>query len=160
MTETTNPHAVPGSSFHWLRSGVLYRSKATDPAVISFTSKSEVSRRGQTVVITADLLGACPWLDLLGDEQGQVERWGEIRIAPGDWPSDLPTWTPGTREQEEAYDAARREAWGRPVGPERDAALTELRRVWGNGPATSRTLSHITGDEQRTKPQPRERVRY
>lgn len=156
---TTNPHTVPGSSFHWLTSGTLYRTRKADPGHLDFSSMSEVSKRGQTVVITEAMLQACSWLDLLGDEQGQLERWGEIRIAPGDWPADLPTWTPGTREQEEAYDTARREAWGRPVGPERDAALTELRRVWGNGPSTSRTIQSTLGDDQRTNPQPRDRVR-
>lgn len=157
---TSNPHTIPGSSFHWLRAGVIYKTRKAEPGHLDFSSTSEISTRGQVVTITAALLEACPWLDLLGDEQAQLAKWGEIRIAPGDWPTDLDPWTPGTREEGEAYDRERREAWGRPVGPERDSALVALRERWGNGLSTSRTLKHVTGDTPPTVAQPRERVRF
>jgi len=141
---TTNPHARPAEQFHWLVSGVVYRIR---PATGFGTS--EISSRGQTVTITAEMLHEFPALELLGDADAQIERWGEIRFAPGSWPEGLPAWTPGTREEADAYDAARREAWAQISPQDRDDALREVQRVWGNGPATSRTLNKAPASQQR-----------
>lgn len=118
----------------------------------------DIRRRGEVITVTAaDRPEA---IALVSDPDSQIRRWGSIRLVPGvvavdpwDVVGDV-TWT-------EHYQRARTEAWAQPPGALRDAALVALREQWGDGPATSRTLSRISGDDQRTKPQPRpERVRF
>lgn len=89
-----NPHAVPGAQFSWEVSGVIFRTKPSSPDALWTTSASEVSRRGQTVTITEDLLTANPWLaEVLGNDEEQVRRWGRVRVRAGEWPSSVPSWT-------------------------------------------------------------------
>lgn len=136
-TASANPLARPAEQFHWLVSGIIWHTR--EPSL--FGGTSEISLRGQTVTLTDEMLSASPWLALLGDEQAQVERWGQVRIMPGPWPDGVPTFTPNSPEHVEAREAARRAAWRADTPQQAREALAEVERVFGRGPTTSRTVN-------------------
>lgn len=131
-----NPHARPAEQFHWLVDGIIWHTKR--PSM--FMGSSEISQRGQTVTITADMLEASPWIArYLGDEPGQVERWGEVRIAPGPFPDDAMPWAYGSPAWQEQREDARRRAWAIADPEERAAARAEVERRFGPAPQTSKS---------------------
>lgn len=157
MTETTtNPLARPAESFHWLVSGIIWHAKAAN----LFAGTSAISERGQTVTITAEMLDASPWIArYLGNDEAQIARWGEVRIAPGAFPSDVLRWTPGSVEHAEAREGARRRAWAILDPAERAAAREAVERDYGPAAPTSRTLSAPTSSpEQRAANEQRRRL--
>jgi hypothetical protein len=135
---TTNHLATPAAQFHFLTSGVLWHARTPN----MWGGTSEVSRRGQTVTITQDMLEASPWIArYLGDEEAQIAKWGEVRIAPGAFPDDLDPWTPGTPEAEAAYWKAHDAAWAETDPAERDRKLRTLREQFGAAPSAQRSSS-------------------
>ena len=131
---TVNPYAQPGATFHWLRSGVIWRAK---PAAM-FGTASEISARSQTVVITAAMLEASPWLNTyLGDPEAQIEKWGEVRIGVGPFPEGTSRYIRGDADWAEAREFARRAAWAE-TDPERQAAArAAVEAEFGPAPTTS-----------------------
>lgn len=140
MTDTTttepgaNAFARPAEQFHWLVDGIIWRAKRA----ALFGGVSEISRRGQTVTITSEMLDASPWISrYLGDEAAQLDRWGVVRIAPGPFPADASRWTYGDPAWAEAREIARRAAWAE-TDPERQtAARAAVEREFGPAPTTS-----------------------
>lgn len=145
MNIKTTVSPSPGDVIHFTRTGILWASS------LSFSAPHEVSRRGETVTLTADIIaasldrhGANSWLGLTEEEQ--ISRWGSEVYRPGAAPQDLTTYTPDSTEADVAYGERRTAAWA--IGdPERRAeALADLRRDFGTGPSTSRTVRTESGD--------------
>ena len=138
MTKPKPP--VPGDSIHFLVDGFTF------PLDSGLMAQSHVSRRGETAVITQKLIDASrdrdgnSWLDLLHDELGQIERWGQVRFAPGAAPADMSPWLPGTPEADAAREQERRAAWAILDDGERHRTLAEIDARFGR-PLTSRTLN-------------------
>lgn len=80
------------------------------------------------------------WVDLAGDPEAQLKRWGRVRFALGPWPADLPRYEPGSQEEQEAIQEAYRNAWAIPTEVERLAALADVRAHWGLPAQTSKTI--------------------
>lgn len=86
MTENNIP--AVGSAFHVL-SALSFR--LTENQSVSAT-------RGQTFTVTDELVAANldrrgnSWLSLLDDPDAQVERWGEVKVAPGECPESITWW--------------------------------------------------------------------
>ncbi len=85
------------------------------------------------------------WVDIAGDPEAQLARWGRVRYALGPWPSNLPRYEPGSLEEQEAIQEAYRNAWAITTEPERSEALANVRAAWGQPPQTSKTIM-IFGD--------------
>jgi hypothetical protein len=157
MTATTptgaaNPYARPAEQFHFLQTGIMWRAK---PAVM-FGGVSEISERGQTVTITAEMLHASPWISrYLGDPEAQIQKWGEVRIAPGPFPDGQSRWVRGAPDWEEAREAARRRAWAVADPDDRVAAHAAVEREFGPAPTTS---THTEIREHHTVRQAREQA--
>jgi hypothetical protein len=84
--------------------------------------------------------------DLLDDEPRQVARWGRVMIARGSWPEGMPAYEPGSSEQAEARDAARKAASRIDSEPERNAALRKVRLDFGAPATSSRTFKEVKVD--------------
>jgi hypothetical protein len=145
---TTNTRPEPGEQIHFRESGFTF-------AVSEGYSGTHVSRRGQTITVTAALIEASvdrngdSWLDLVDDELGQIERWGSVQFGRGPFPEDEPLYVRGTVEWADARAAANKRAHSLPDGPEKAAAFREVFEVFGPGMPTSRTLKdYDKGREQ------------
>ncbi|TFD74107.1 hypothetical protein E3T54_15010 [Cryobacterium sp. Sr8] len=86
------------------------------------------------------------WLDLLGDDEAQVRRYGEVFFRPGPWPANLPRLRPGSDAWKDAREAARQAAHRLSYEPDRKVALAEVEREFGPALATNQTLATIRGD--------------
>jgi hypothetical protein len=80
------------------------------------------------------------------------------KLGLGEWPADVPTWTPGSVEHQEAREAARREAHARPAS-ERYDALQRVRDEFGESTPTSRTLNRAPDPTIRAAADQDERIR-
>lgn len=157
-TEATgNSYARPAEQFHFLTTGLIWRTKVPS----GFGGVSEISTRGQTVTLTRDMLDANPWIArYLGDDDAQIEKWGEVRIRPGAFPDDASPYVHGAPDWEEAREAARRRAWAIADPEERAAARAEVERRYGPAPTTSRTTEireHYTVRQAREQAERRAR---
>lgn len=139
-TSTGNKLATPGASVHFLGTVSLARS-------LDLGSVGILVNRGDTAVLTTELIRANQdrlgrsIFDYLGDEEGQVERYGQVLLRPGAWPQGEPTWIYGDPDWAVARDEARRLAW-LVDGPEaRSKALAEVEKKFGPAALTSRTLN-------------------
>lgn len=144
----TNTRPEPGSRIHFRESGFTFAT--SDSYAGQF-----VSRRGQTVTVTAALIEASldrdgnSWLDLIDSPAEQIERWGAVQFGRGPWPDDLPLFVRGSVEWADARAAANKRAHSLPDGPEKAAAFREVFETFGPGPTTSRTLrDHDKGRER------------
>jgi hypothetical protein len=138
MTDKKTTPLVPGDQFHFLTSGLIFRSSAE-------AFGGEVSSRAQTVTVTATLLdlskdrNGYSWLSLIDDEEAQTKRWGEPAIRRGPAPADMTPWQPGTEEETVAREKARAAAWELPLGEARDEAFNDILRRFGRA-RTSKTI--------------------
>jgi hypothetical protein len=80
------------------------------------------------------------WLDLLGDEDAQIKRWGEVTFREGPWPDDLPHHKPGSFEYAEARERARQAAWTLIDPEERAWALAKVNEDFGPPPLANTTI--------------------
>ncbi|RPE76472.1 MULTISPECIES: hypothetical protein [unclassified Frondihabitans] len=142
MTTTTtgNPLARPGASVHFLGTVSLARSLALGSVGI-------LVNRGDVAVLTEELLRAnqdrngASVFDLIDDPDAQIEKYGQVLVAPGPWPEDQPTWVYGTPEWAAAREEARRRAWLVDTAEARSAALAAVERDFGPAAPTSKTLN-------------------
>jgi hypothetical protein len=149
MTTTDNPIPVgPGDVLHCLGSVLVFGNawKRGD----TFTLSREM------VQATVDLNGDT-WLDDLS-ESAQVRRWGEPRIGVGPWPEDLlHPWVPGSRDEAEARELARKRAHRLDDPEAKRQALAEVQRVFGAAP-TSQTLNKAANPSARLADDQRARL--
>lgn len=130
----------PGDSIHALRTGVTFGTSG------GFLSASHVSRRGETYVITENIISASKdaggnsWLRHLVSEEAQLAAWQEVRFGLGPAPVDLVP-EHGTSEWRMAREEARQAAWREPDHERRAAALAAVNAKFGDAPLTSTTLS-------------------
>ncbi len=106
---------------------------------------------GQEMLITpairkvnTDRVGNC-WVDLIDDEPRQIQRWSKVIVRRGPWPEGQPRWEHGSLAWDDAYEAARAEAWKIEDAAARSARLAAVRAEF-NPPATSRTIGTYPGD--------------
>jgi hypothetical protein len=133
MTMTTDqarPVSV-GDTLHVLAGGVLVFGNA-------WKRGDAFTLTPRMVESTLDINGDS-WLDDLS-EAGQLSRWGSVKFGLGPFPADLHPWIPGSRDEAEAMELARKAAWRLDDPRERAEALAELDRVFGH-PETSTTIS-------------------
>ncbi|MDD7929884.1 hypothetical protein [Microbacterium thalli] len=125
-----------------------------------------VLTRGQTFTITDAMLelsknrfGQYSGVALVHDPEAQIEKYGEVRFAPGPAPADLDPWTYGSAEWRVAREQARREAWALPTEDARRAALAEVQRRFGAAPDTATTLNKATDPSVRAAEEQQGRIR-
>lgn len=132
MTSKNTPAA--GDLIHFRSSMSVALGESTD---------GRVFHRGQELVLTADIINASKdrlgnsWLDIAGDPQAQVAKWGKQIIGLGPVPDDVDFYNGGDRASRDiarirARDAAM--AISDPV--QREAAWRAVRDEFGT-PATS-----------------------
>lgn len=83
------------------------------------------------------------WLDLLGDEAGQIKRWGKVVFVEGPWPDDVPRLQPGSLDFYDARETARQAAWKISDPEERAAALAQVNAEFGPPLPSNKTLQEI-----------------
>ena len=105
-------------------------------------------RRGQSFTITAAMIdanvdrhGRHSGPSLVHDPNAQLDRYGEVRFAPGPAPESMEPWVHGSADWASARDQARREAHALPTEDARRAALADVHRRFGAAPVTSSTLN-------------------
>lgn len=137
----TKKMPAPGDRVHFLISGL------TIPTGQGLMALSHVTTRGETITVTQSLLdaavdrhGAPGWPGLVHDEAAQFSKWGEVRFRPGPAPDDLESWTPGSPEEDQAREAARKVAYAIVDDNERRLALARVDERFGRL-KTSRTLN-------------------
>ncbi len=125
-----------------------------------------VLTRGQTFTITDAMLelsknrfGEHSGVALVHDAEAQIEKYGEVRFAPGPAPADLQPWTPGSPEWAAAREQARREAHSLPTEDARRAALAEVQQRFGAAPSTTVTLNKATDPSVRAAEEQQARIR-
>ena len=138
------PTVEPGDTVHFIRTGILWARS------LSFSAPHEISRRGQTIELTSDIIaasvdrhGSNSWLGL-SDEQ-QIARWGSVVYQPGPAPKNLTTYQPNSTEEEVEYGERRTAAWAVTDPQARAEALAAVKKEFGS-PTTSRTIRTETGD--------------
>jgi len=152
---TDDPVAAPGSEFHFLKTGIIWRAK---PAEL-FGTGSLVSQRGETFEITVAMLEASPWIGrYLGDEAAQNEKWGEVRIGVGPFPSTASRWVRNSPDWEEAREAARLRAWAIADPEERAQARAAVEAEFGPAPTTSQATEIREHYTERLMREQRERL--
>jgi hypothetical protein len=115
-----------GDQIHFLRTGFTY------PRVRGAHVESEVSRRGETLVISAEDLevgkdrNGASWLDLVHDPDLQIARYGTVQVAPGAAPEGMRPWIVGDPDAEVERDRRRRIAF---ANADDEIRNTELRRI-------------------------------
>jgi hypothetical protein len=109
MTATKTKPLVPGDVVHFVNPGIALGTKENDIQG-AFVCLGE---RATALVITDEILrvnrdrnGNSP-LDLVDDEEAQIRRWGERKIARGPVPDGLSWFVPGSAEHEFAYQEAK-----------------------------------------------------
>src|SRR5690349_17886146 len=104
-TKAKNKVPAPGTSIVFLH-----------PLTISVAGAltGRTMQRGQALCVTDKLVEANTdrygntWLSLLGDEQGQLQRWGRIMFVEGsELPEGEPLYLPGSFDQELEIDRLR-----------------------------------------------------
>lgn len=83
------------------------------------------------------------WLDLVDKPDAQIERWGEVRFAPGPWPADMPRIKPGSLEERQVIEQAFRDAWATPGEVEQAEAVRAVRAKYGRPPKGNVTIMRL-----------------
>jgi hypothetical protein len=156
------PVVAPGEWVHSLdESGVML------PASVGVFGTASINLlRGDEIQVTEEMAAAARdrhgrpgWLALVHDPDGQIQKWGTVRLAPGRAPHTLQPWTHGSPAWAEQREAARREAWGLPTAEARTAALAEVARVYGPAAPTSVTLNTAQTPTERAAAEQDNRIR-
>jgi len=135
------PAVAPGDQIHWLRDGFSY-------SVRDDWGAGEVSRRGQTVTVTREMVLAnsdtagASFFDLIDKPDSQLERWGFVYLGRGEFPATEPLHVRGTPEWERARENARLAAWAVPDETERATALKAVVKDFGPAPSFQQTVEY------------------
>jgi hypothetical protein len=134
-------YVYPGAVIHFLSTLAVLMSPHlwTPPFVALYGSELELTEK----IIAANLYPESPgsWLHLVGDEEGQTDRWGYVVVRPGPWPEGVLRVEPGSREFDEQRERALARAYRDSIDDtERDANLRLVRAVYGNAPTTNKTI--------------------
>jgi hypothetical protein len=139
---TNSKKLQPGESFHFLESGLTFSISE------SWHSAGEVSRRGQTVNLTREMLTANSdtegnsFFDLVDDPEGQVKRWGRVMYGRGEFPANLSVFVPGTNEHELERERRRQAAWALSDEVERGKALRAVLADFGASASTQVSVEY------------------
>lgn len=139
-TTTANPLAAPGETVHFLATTSLSTS-------LDLGSIGVMVHRASNVIITEELLRANrdrlgrSIFDLVGDDDAQIQRYGQVLVAPGPWPENTPAWIHGDPMWAAEREQARTAAWSLQDAAERTAALGAVERDFGPAALTSRTTN-------------------
>lgn len=132
--KTTAPKRLtPGDEISFLASGFSFMAG-------EHISSGQVSRRGQTVTVTAGLLEAnrdrngVSFVDFVDDPEAQQARYGQVIFQRGPWRAEDDVFIPGSPEAEEERQRQRREAWQLPTEAERSERLSAIERRFGPAP--------------------------
>ncbi len=158
--KTDNPYVRPGESVHVL---VPLNVKVKP----GFHSSSMLLDRSATFVLTADLIQAqrdrfgklADWLLLLGDDDAQIARFGEVWTRPGPAPADLRRWVVGDASWRDERAKARAAAWAQPDPVERDRRLRKVNETFGPDIPLDGTLQYRNGSERAAAEQERQFAR-
>lgn len=145
MSDARSPE--PGDRISFLVHGLSHHR------VISGMHTGVVSRRGDELTVTTDLLdanrdrnGDLPaWLRLLHDPEGQVRHFGQQVVSDSAWDKSLLLTLPGEPEHEDARREAIRTANLIEDKADRKAALRDVEAMFGPAPSTSRTNALYAG---------------
>ena len=108
--------------------------------VSGFMVFGNVYARGQEIRLDADKIAASLGRDGASWIDRELAR-PDGRVGLGPWPEGQATYDAvGDPTWHEQYARARAEAYAHPTAEERDAALREIRRIYGDGLTTSRTI--------------------
>lgn len=134
----------PGDEFHVLRTGI---SIATGRGLLSAAHQTTA---GETVIATAEMIAASysaggrSWMAIIGDDDAQLDRWGEIRFRLGRAPEDIQRWNEwGDSQWVELREQARREAWAQPTAAARAEALAAVHERFGPPASTVTYWTHL-----------------
>ena len=137
--DSTAPIPVrPGDTFHAVLTGSTFSTGA------GFMASAHVTRAAENIIVTQKMIDASysasgrSWMALIGDDDAQIRKWGEVRFRLGPAPLDAPTWNAhGDVEWTRARDAAKAEAWAMPTAEARAAALAAVDARFGPLPTTA-----------------------
>lgn len=131
-TSPMNPYVRPGEQVHVL---VPLNVKVKP----EFNSSSMLLDRSATFTLTSDMIEAqrdrfgklADWLALLGDDEAQVARFGEVWTRPGPAPADLKRWVYGDATWRDERARARAAAWAETDPSEQARRLREVEAEFG-----------------------------
>jgi hypothetical protein len=142
MNTTAKLPVSAGDQIHWLADGLTYR-------VSDSWHSGEISRRGQTITLTREMLsansdrdGASSFFDLVDDEEGQLKRWGIVFLARGEFPAELSKWIPGTVESQRERERQRVAAHRIADDHERAVALRNIAAEFGPADSGQRSITY------------------
>lgn len=147
----------PGDQFHVLKTGVGIHTGG------GFLASSHISTAGETITVTAAMIEAnysmsgWNWMSLIGDDDAQIQRWGEVRFGLGQAPVDAPTWNVrGDADWVEQRNAAKAEAWNMPTIQARAEALAAVEQRFGPAATTATYSKYVDpsiklAEEQRAR---------
>lgn len=123
----------------------------------SMTFDGRVHQRGETVIVTEKLLADSvdrlgnSWLDDVDDEQAQLRKWGQRKLAPGACPPEVEFWNEAgdSGGLAKARDDARLRAATLTNPAERAVETARIREKFGAKPMQW-SLGHVpTSDPSR-----------
>lgn len=132
MTTSKKLPVVPGDQIHFLESGVSFNTSDN-------FSSGHVSRRGETITITENLIEASvdrlgnSWLQKLNDPT-------ETRFAKGPWPASESLWVTGSPEWAAERERRRTAAHSIPDEHERAKALRAVNQEFGPAATGQRSI--------------------
>lgn len=121
---------LPGTRIHALQAFVL-----CDVAL----------RRGDTLILTQKQIDLTinahgkSFLSLADDEDGQIEKYGEVKFGVGEFPKHLSPWVAGSPDEDIERDRRQKLAWAMTNPTDRYDELDKIRRELGST-RTSRTI--------------------
>ena len=138
---TTSKKLQPGDQLHWLRDGLTY-------SVSDGWHTGEVSRRGQTITVTSEMLSSnadrdgASFFDLIDDPDAQIKKLGSVFFGRGEFPATESVYLRGTPEWERAREAARVAAHAIPDESARGKAVRAVQVDFGPAPTHQHSTTY------------------
>ena len=122
----------PGSTFHCLQSGLSVTVSSGG------VCRGAVLLRGQSVTLTAESIfenqdrDGNSFLDIIGDPDAQIARWGRVMIGRGGFPASESVLQPNSLEWAAERERRRLAAWKIPDEEDRAIALKAVQAEFGD----------------------------
>lgn len=111
--------------------------------------QSVSATRAQEYTVTEEMIAASldrrgnSWLALIGDEEGQIKRWGSVKVAPGPTPESVEWWNGDPATQSLARNLARESVIANTKDPATRAELMAKVDATFGKVSTSQSIPYI-----------------